>query len=477
MTRLDDSEMAPKARDAEIVRIEELGARGDGVGHIGRLAVFVGGTAPGDLVEVERGPVGQGRMRARLREILEPSSHRVVPFCARADRCGGCRWMHVAYEAQLEAKSKLIERAFRTAGLDVPSPPVKPSPRLRGYRRRARLSWRKTREGLLVGFAAAGSHRLVDVTAAPVCPVLEDPIRETIPVLRDALEREGVPARGNAMVLCSGDQEVQVALKEAGRSARRGKRGRPVRWRWLHGADEAVREKLSDLPFVCGVGLETQRGEYDFTGKREVSLDSADAPRVLGTAFGFVQANRLVNEQLREMVVEACSDDACGGHEGQVLELFAGSGNLTARLAARWRVRAVERDADACRLMEEASGGWPGGSGVEIVCGPARREVENAFGGNEGSADESFRVVVVDPPRRGMREIADTVGLGGPPCVVYVSCDPMTCARDVSRLSRWGYELLSVTGLDTMPHTPHLELVAVMTKKPQASRRALEINP
>ena len=78
------------------------------------------------------------------------------------------------------------------------------------------------------------------------------------------------------------------------------------------------------------------------------------------------------------------------------------------------------------------------------------------------------KVVVVDPPRKGMNEDAvKAVASMAQERVVYVSCNPATLARDILRFEELGYNLQEVTAVDMFPRTCHVESVAQMIKRSQ----------
>ena len=119
--------------------IESLAGGGDGVGHADGYAVFVPFTAPGDLVDVEPGRPGQGRVKAVLRRVIREGASRQKPPCSRAGVCGGCRWLHVSYGEQVRAKREILKRALGSIGAAGGVQPMVEAPRPLGYRCRARL--------------------------------------------------------------------------------------------------------------------------------------------------------------------------------------------------------------------------------------------------------------------------------------------------------------------------------------------------
>ena len=72
-------------------------------------------------------------------------------------------------------------------------------------------------------------------------------------------------------------------------------------------------------------------------------------------------------------------------------------------------------------------------------------------------------VVVLNPPRKGCApELLAEVARLAPRAVAYLSCDPETLARDLALLATHGYRARAVTPLDMLPHTPHVETLAVL---------------
>jgi 23S rRNA (uracil1939-C5)-methyltransferase len=151
-----------------------------------------------------------------------------------------------------------------------------------------------------------------------------------------------------------------------------------------------------------------------------------------------------------------------------VLELFAGDGNFTrdlARVAAE--LTAVEGDRPAAARLR-VNVGLNVGSNIERnVTGPARVVVaaEAALPAVRRfeRAGERFDLMVLDPPRAGAAEIAPLLP-SLTDRIVYVSCDPMTLARDARALAERGLSPLRATPLDLMPQTSHVETVCVFRR-------------
>ena len=85
------------------------------------------------------------------------------------------------------------------------------------------------------------------------------------------------------------------------------------------------------------------------------------------------------------------------------------------------------------------------------------------------------KVIVVDPPRKGMREEAiRAVASMAPGRVVYVSCEPGTLARDILRFNEYGYTLRAAEAYDLFPRTKHVETVVLLSKKRLDSCKSID---
>ncbi|HEY2743764.1 MAG TPA: TRAM domain-containing protein [Polyangia bacterium] len=395
--------------------LESLAFGGEAVGRgdDGRV-VFVAGGAPGDRVVARVVDDKRSFVRAELVRVVAAGAARVTPPCPIVERCGGCPWQHVSDEAQRAAKQAIVERALGKLGARVE--PLVAAPAPLGYRTRARMTARASGGIPAVGFAGRRSHEIVDVER---CLALDPALDAAMQAARRACG--ALVGEEGAIAGLVADGGVELAFAAAA------------------GADRA--------------GLAAAaRALVGQAGIVRVTVDDPRAP-----AAGFAQANAAQNETLRQLVQQAARADGLG-----VLELFAGDGNFTRDLAAvAAGGLAVEGDgAAAARLSERlrAHPSWLASSE------PAVRAVERAV-----RAGQRFDVVVLDPPRAGAADLVAMLPTLAPARIIYVSCDPMTLARDLATLSRHGYPTVRAWPVDMMPQTWHVEVVALVT--PDANRR------
>jgi 23S rRNA (uracil1939-C5)-methyltransferase len=180
-----------------------------------------------------------------------------------------------------------------------------------------------------------------------------------------------------------------------------------------------------------------------------------DAPLAMPLG-GFQQASERGNQTLARHVgalARAFAEKHREAPKFPVVELYAGSGNLSVALAPHARALVtVESAADATAL---AQGNLQRrGLKAKLVTGDA-----GAFAWDKGT-----RLLVLDPPREGAPTVAKRLGEVPVPYVIYVACDPVALARDAATLHRAGYAATRLDQFELFPETSHAETVAVFTR-------------
>ncbi|WP_345941850.1 TRAM domain-containing protein, partial [Gemmiger formicilis] len=110
------------------------------MGHYEGQAVFVPGTAPGDVADVRIVKPMKGYAFGRMEKLLISSPDRIPVDCPVAGPCGGCGLRHMEYKSECEAKTHFVRDAFSRLGkLDVPVLPALPAPSTDRYRNKVQL--------------------------------------------------------------------------------------------------------------------------------------------------------------------------------------------------------------------------------------------------------------------------------------------------------------------------------------------------
>ncbi len=417
--------------EAEL-EIAEIGARGDGIADMDGERVFVSFTVPGDRVLARLGGRRGDGIVARATRILAQGPGRAEPACAHFGECGGCSLQHLDAGHYRDWKRGLLRAALARHGIEADIAPLAPAPPR--ARRRADLTALRRPQGVLLGFNARSSHRVVDMVE---CHILAPAILALVPHLRDLL----------APLLGPGERaELVVSLTASGLD---------LLFVSAAALGLAGRERLAT--FAADHGLARISHRHPKQGGPETVAALRPVQAVFGgvavplPAGAFLQATAAGEALLVEAVV--------AGARGakRIADLYCGCGTFTFPLAKEarvwaidgldWQVRAVERAARDAGLH-----------GVVAECRNLDRKPLSA-----GDLDR-IDMALFDPPRAGAKAQAETLAGSAVPVVVAVSCNPATFARDARILTDGGYGLTRILPIDQFPWSPHLELVATFRR-------------
>jgi len=410
----------------ERLTIARLGNRGDGVADAPDGAIYVPGALAGEIVEVEK--VAGHPDRRHLLQVESPSAERIAPICPHFGVCGGCAVQHLDAVPYRAWKRGLVVEALRQAGLDVPVAELVDAHGA-GRRRAVFHARRGSHDVLEVGFSAARAHRIVAIDRCPILAPGLDGAIEAAWAIAEALDPAGKPL------------DIAVTATDAGLDV--DVRGSGPLTPMLIGALASVAAKHNLARLTRHGELIAQaRPPTLLVGKGVVSLPPA----------AFLQATAEGEAVLAGLVL------ATGGRAAKVADLFAGVGPFALRLAERARVAAVDDNEDALAALKRAAAATAGLKPVDI-------ERRDLFRRPLLAAElKTFDAVVFDPPRQGADMQARELAASNVPCIVAVSCNPGTFARDMRELTRGGYRLSDVTPVDQFRYAAHVEIVARLEK-------------
>ena len=406
---------------------------GEAIGRdvTGRV-VFVPYAIAGEEVVVEIVEEKRNYARARLVEIVKPSSSRVTPRCphflpppsltgeGRGGDCGGCQWQHIAYDAQLRFKTDIVREQLARIGKIADAPVRDTIGMTDPWHYRNNVQFQLDDTGRLC-FRAMESHALVPIRECHIIhPLLAEMFR--------ALEFEGADF-------------VEVTLRAGTRTGEK--------LLMLEGRDEALPEISVDEPI--SIAYRTPRGDV-------IPLVGKDAlhEELRGRLFrvspeSFFQVNTTMAETLIELVERYLAPRP----SDVLLDAFGGVGTFGLLLAPRVaRVIEIEEAPDA---VNDAKA-----NAVELMNVEFQRgKVEDVLPKSKSPID----LVVADPPRAGIAPTArEAIITQLPRAIAYVSCDPATLARDARQLVNGGYRLVEVQPVDMFPQTYHIETVSLFAR-------------
>lgn len=437
--RSEPAGRSPEPAAPLTLTISRLGAGGDGIATLpdGR-ACYVAGALPGEMVTAIPGARRGEGVAATLAAVLAPSPDRAVPPCPHAASCGGCTVQHIADAAYAAWKRGLAEAALARAGFAEPplAPLARSAPRTR---RRADLALRRGIHSVTVGFHGRASATVTDV---PGCLVLHPALLAAALSLRRAapgwrfLRREGEAA----MTLAA--EGVDLWLRTDG------------------APDAAARAALAGFARSAGLA----RLSWSRPGEEAEPIATLSPPSLrFGAATvrlppgAFLQATEAGEAAIATAVLAALADLKDGA---RVADLYAGVGTITFPLAARFKVMALEGEAQAVAALK-------GGIASAGLSGRVTAAMRDLAASPLSPAEQTgLAAVVLDPPRDGAPAQVAALAAGPVSHIVYVSCNPNALARDAKVLREAGFGLVSAVPVDQFLWSAHLECVASFRRSP-----------
>lgn len=434
-----------KCSEIATALVTQLNHEGRGIAHINGKTTFIFGALPGETVQFH-----YTRCHAKLDEgntisVLKPADNRATPLCQHFGICGGCSLQHLSPDAQRKHKQSVLLEHFQHQANCAPREILPPLfANAWGYRRRARLSvkWVEKKNAVLVGFRERNSNFVADIKQ---CETLHPSVGHQIKSISHCLmsldNKSAIP-------------QIEIAM---------GDNGTALIVRHLTSLSDLDKEKLIALATEKKYFLYLQPKGPDsihciYPEKPEILFYDipSDTIRIFFKPGQFTQINQAINLQMIARAItllELKSTD-------RVLDLFCGIGNFSLPIARHCQhVVGVEGSQEA---IDQAA-----------FNATFNQLANTTFHAADLSKDldtqpwihAQYHKILLDPPRAGAKELMPYITTWRPERIVYVSCNPITLARDAHHLLELGYDVEKAGVMDMFPHTEHIEAIAVFVLK------------
>ncbi|MFH6986073.1 23S rRNA (uracil(1939)-C(5))-methyltransferase RlmD [Marinoscillum luteum] len=458
-----------------IEKLEITGVSSDGksVGRHENRVIFVANGAPGDIVDVRI--VGKQK-KFLLGEIIhfhEKSADRTDPFCEHFGTCGGCKWQHIQYNAQLKHKQDHVAHNLAKIGKTALPEllPIKGSANTTYYRNKLEYTFSNmrwlTREEIEdndeLSRNALGFHiprrfdKILDINH---CWLQGDPSNQIRLAVKayaekneltffDLKKQEGLlrnliirtSTTGDLMVILQVFYEDQSAITSLLNHL---KDGFPEITSLLYIINPKQNETFYDLPV------------HTFHGEGFIHEEMEDLRFRIGPK-SFYQTNSIQAYELYKVAREFA--DLTG--DEVVYDLYTGTGTIANFVAKKAQkvigVESVEEAIVDARINSELNQI----TNTTFLAGDMKDMINANFVKKHGHPD----VIITDPPRAGMHQkVVEMINEIKPKKLVYVSCNPATQARDLELLSPV-FEVVAVQPVDMFPQTHHVENVMLLKAK------------
>ena len=443
-----------------IVKIIDNGFEGEGIAKIDSFTIFVPNSIKGEKVKILIVKVLKSHAFGKVLEILEKSEYRVEEDCMTYKRCGGCDLRHVEYKETLKMKQNAVQslvnktlkekvKVEETLGMEKPF----------NYRNKAQYPVGIDKEGKpVIGVFAKRTHEIIPIKecfiqnkkAEELAKFVLDFISENNISIYNEESQKGL-IRHIVTKIGLKTNEIMLILVINGENIQKEK--------------ELVLRVKENFPEVKTIVKNINRKNTNvIMGKENVNIygDGYIKDKLGDFIFkisphSFYQVNPVQAEKLYNIGVEAariCKEDI-------VFDLYCGIGTITlfmSKYAKKvYGIEIVEeaiKDADENAKINNVDN-------TEFIAG----DVEVVLDRLINKEHIIPNVIMVDPPRKGLdnRSIENILKIL-PKKLVYISCNPATLVRDLSKLEE-SYNIDMIKPVDMFPFSKHVECCALLELK------------
>lgn len=428
------------------VALEKIVGGGQALGLLGDgRKVFVWGGLPGETVEIQITKKKSKLAEGVVTSVAKASDERIEPRDVES-YLSTSPWQIMTFDAEQHYKAALIEEAFELHDIVLPEPiEIYSNNQQFGYRNKIEFSfwWDKELGRLDLAFFRRGTHGKLPVNGTSLA---NDAINTAACNMRNLLrQQKGVQAYMLKTVIVRCDAKGNVALQLYVKDAE----------------FPAFTDKQLETLGVTGFELIFSNPKSPasvITERIQAWGETTLTDEILGVPFtyaveGFFQINIPVYTQaltdMKEWVVT----------DKPTVDLYSGVGTIGLTIGGD-NVTMVEINEHAVREMKRNITALERENAVKAILAPSEAALEHIT---------SDATIVVDPPRAGLHEdVINKLLETKPERIIYLSCNPVTQARDVMRLADV-YGVRSHRGYNFFPRTPHIEHLVVLDKKPSLS--------
>ena len=425
------------------VHIEAMSHEGRGIAHIDGKIVFVFGALEGEEVRIQVRKISRNYDEAVTLDVIQPSDLLIKPKCEAFEVCGGCSLQHMDNDEQVAFKQRSLLEMMSHAGIEIEQVilPLRSHPW--GYRRKARLGVKFVRKKgrVLVGFRERNTPYLADMSRCEVLiPQVGRRLQDLAGLIASLDARETIPQ----IEVASDDTNVGLVFRH------------------LKPLSKDDSEKLIDFAKANDIWIQLQPGGPDsiinLYPEQQVLYFTPlanDDIKIRFDPVDFTQVNAEINQQMVEQALHFLDLKKTD----KVLDLFCGLGNFTLPIARRCsKVTGIEGDAPMVSRAKQNALAHAIDNSEYFVADLSHPDPE------VGWMRRQYDKILLDPPRLGAAEIAQSIARFGAKTIVYISCQPASLVRDSKFICDNGYRLRYLGIMDMFPQTAHVESMAVFER-------------
>lgn len=389
------------------VKIEKLDNFGRGITYINNKICFVENALPNELVEIEIIKENKKLIEAKTIKIINPIDYRVNSICPYYEKCGGCNFGNIKYEKELKYKTnKVKDLITKYTGLNNVVKDISYVNEY-SYRNKVILHGKNNQLGLY----EEKSNKIVEIDK---CLLVNSKINELINILKE----ENISIEEALIKTSNDEKQVLVSIKGQIKNIDRLKNNCNVL---------IINDKLETIDS----SIITNIGKYKFYESEK----------------SFFQINKDLTEKLYDEALNVVKEV----NPNRLLDLYCGTGTIGIYVS-EYAKEIIGIDYNKSNILDANKNKKLNNlNNIEFICDKVENQIEKF---------KEIDMIIVDPPRKGLdQKTIDYLKQIKAKYIVYISCDPVTFARDLKELKDV-YDIEYIKPYNMFPKTYHVENIA-----------------
>ncbi len=429
----------------KIINIDSLAYGGYGVGRIDSKVIFVSRACPGDTLKIDIYDERKRYAFGKIVEIITPAPKRIAPVCKYFGICGGCNYLNISYEEELLWKTEIFKTEFKKIFKDIID--IKDIKLIHDFESGNCLKYRR-KIGLkisppFIGFYQKSSHYVVDTE---YCYLAKESLNEMLKNMRGLLLSDNYK---NTLL----NNAAKITLTDAG--------VKNITLDLNNGMENYDKASMDIMDKTGADNIFFESPGKRISRHRESSRNYfiLKDKKFSHALPSFIQVNEEQNENIINIITGYIKNIGGGINFKNILDLYCGYGNITLFLAAYAKtVTGVESNNLSIKLGEKNLK-LNDIKNINFIMSDVANFIEKA-----GKKRARYDLVVLDPPKAGIKGLVPKIAKLNPTFIIYVSCDTVTLLRDLKAFVKTGYTLEQINLIDMFPRTYHMEHIAFLSK-------------
>ena len=404
--------------DEFITKVIRLNNEGKGVSIINGVVTFIDKALVNETLKVKIDKINKNYMEASIIQIIEESKDRIKPICPYYNKCGGCNLMHMSSETILSFKKDKVKNIFKKISNEEINIDKIYSYNELNYRNKVVFKVKEDK----IGFYKNKSNELIDIDYCFICDELINKVLKVIKVFI----KENINHNIKEIMIRTCNSKIMLSLDNLNSDLK----------------DKFIKKfNIIDSIYINNTLV---------YGSKNI-IQTLNNFNFYVSEKSFFQVNIKTIEKLYDYALSKVCDSKT------LLDLYSGTGTISILSSSKSKkvigievIPSAVKDANENLKLNNIKN-------VKFILGKVEDNIEKI-------KKENVDYLILDPPRSGSdkKSLKNILEIN-PKKIIYISCNPVTLARDYNSLKD-KYYIEDISLFDMFPNTHHIESLMVLER-------------